>query len=93
MVPNAASSQQAKYVLIADLTGYILPSFTYEHWILNAGRVCVCVCVCVCTFKSLSKITIARSYLTIQINDNEIVNKTAQFSNLTNYVKIPTKRE
>ena len=56
-------------------------------------HICICVCVCVCTFKSHSKITIARSYLTIQINDRETASKNFQFSNLINYVKTPTKKE
>lgn len=50
------------------------------------------VSVCVYTFKLHPKITIARSYLTIQINDREIANKNFQFSNLINYVKIHTKK-
>ena len=35
----------------------------------------------------------ARSYLTIQINDKEIASKIFRFSNLINYVKISTKKE
>ena len=61
----------------------------------NAGCACMYlyVYVCVCTLKSHSEITIARSYLTIQINDREIASKNFQFSNLINYVKISTKKE
>lgn len=53
----------------------------------------VCVCVFMYTFKSLSKVTIARSYLTIQISDREIASKIFQFSGLISYVKISTKKE
>lgn len=52
----------------------------------------VCVCVRTHNFKSPSKVTIARSYLTIQINDKELASKIFWLSNLINYLKYPLKR-